>query len=425
MALIVLSITSGKGLQHAIKDKFRALEGDFSIRAYAVNGTEEWRAIALGDSLYTALKNAPYVDQVFPVVQKAALLVNPQNDAFEGILIQGLEEKNFEYFKKKFEINSQLIEVRYGCWISETLAQSLQLGIGDTAKIPILKSNRGTPRLINSQICGTFSSGLDEFDRQNILMRAIDVRKMNGWQSDSVSTYVVHLNTPKQKYTQRELMQTNAAEATILDRDIPGIFEILIPVLTILGMILVSIALIVHLYNPEQLYEPWEYWNEAVPFNMQATSLENGHMQIFEWLDLFDVNIVLILCIVLVVAISNLITALLVLIIDRTRMIGILKAMGASDLIVLQVFQWLSLNILVKGLLIGNAIGLGLSAFQYWFKWIKLDPSTYYISSAPIYFDWTWIIGANLGFIVVAFLILLIPVHWISRLQPIKSIRFS
>ena len=371
MALIVLSITSGKGLQHAIKDKFRALEGDFSIRAYAVNGTEEWRAIALGDSLYTALKNAPYVDQVFPVVQKAALLVNPQNDAFEGILIQGLEEKNFEYFKKKFEINNQLIEARYGCWISETLAQSLQLGIGDTAKIPILKSNRGTPRLINSQICGTFSSGLDEFDRQNILMRAIDVRKMNGWQSDSVSTYVVHLNTPEQQHALSS------------------------------------------------------YWNEAVPFNMQATSLENGHMQIFEWLDLFDVNIILILCIVLVVAISNLITALLVLIIDRTRMIGILKAMGASDLTVLQVFQWLSLNILVKGLLIGNTIGLGLSAFQYWFKWIKLDPSTYYISSAPIYFDWTWIIGANLGFIVVAFLILLIPVHWISRLQPIKSIRFS
>ena len=106
-------------------------------------------------------------------------------------------------------------------------------------------------------------------------------------------------------------------------------------------------------------------------------------------------------------------------------MIGILKAMGATDRTVLQVFQWLSLNILVKGLLIGNVIGLGLSAFQHWFKWIKLDPSTYFISSAPIYFDWIWIIGANLGFLIVAYLILLIPVNWITRLQPIKSIRFS
>jgi len=153
--------------------------------------------------------------------------------------------------------------------------------------------------------------------------------------------------------------------------------------------------------------------------------LESRHPAIFGWLALFDTNIVLVLAIVLIVAISNLITALLVLIIDRTRMIGILKAMGAPDRMILQVFQWLSLNILVKGLLIGNAVGLGLSAFQQWFDWVQLDPSTYYIASAPIHFDWAWIVGANLSFILVAYFILLIPVRWIARLQPIQSIQFN
>lgn len=371
MALVVLSITSGKGLQHAIMDKFRELEGDFTVQAYSLNRTEEWRPIALKDSLYAALVHAPYVDRVFPVVQKASLLVNPAADVFEGVQIQGFTPDNFDYFSRQFEITGNPITTRYGCWISTEMASKLQLNIGDTAVLTLLKGERGLPRLINTEIYGTYSSGLDEFDRQNILMSDVDVRRLNGWNNDSVSTYVVHLNAPEQRATLSA------------------------------------------------------YWNALVPYDLQVSSLESRHPAIFGWLALFDTNIVLVLAIVLIVAISNLITALLVLIIDRTRMIGILKAMGAPDRMILQVFQWLSLNILVKGLLIGNAVGLGLSAFQQWFDWVQLDPSTYYIASAPIHFDWAWIVGANLSFILVAYFILLIPVRWIARLQPIQSIQFN
>jgi len=371
MALVVLSITSGKGLQHAIMDKFRELEGDFTVQAYSLNRTEEWRPIALEDSLFTELKQAPYVDQIFPVVQKAALLVNPNEDIFEGIQIQGFTDDNFEYFSSRFESEGNPINDRYGCWISEAIAGKLNLAVGDTAVLTLLKGERGLPRLINTKIYGTYTSGLDEFDQQNILMSDTDVRRLNGWDKDSVSAYVVHLNAPEQRATLSA------------------------------------------------------YWNALVPYDLQVSSLESRHPAIFGWLALFDTNIVSVLAIVLIVALSNLITALLVLIIDRTRMIGILKSMGAPDRMILQVFQWLSLNILVKGLLIGNAVGLGLSALQQWFKWVQLDPSTYYIASAPIHFDWAWIIGANLGFILVAYFILLIPVRWIARLQPIQSIRFS
>ena len=311
------------------------------------------------------------MDQIFPVVQKASLLVNPSEDVFEGVQIQGFTTDNFEYFQKSFTTNGTPIDGRYGCWISSNLASSLQLEIGDTAVLTVLKGQRGLPRLINTKIYGTYTSGLDEFDRQNVLMSAVDVRRLNGWNKDSVSAYVVHLNAPEQR---------------------------------------ASLS---------------AYWNALVPYDLQVNDLESRHPAIFGWLALFDTNIVLVLAIVLIVALSNLITALLVLIIDRTRMIGILKAMGATDRMILQVFQWLSLNILVKGLLIGNAVGLGLSALQQWFKWVQLDPSTYYIASAPIHFDWAWIIGANLGFILVAFFILLLPVRWIARLQPIQSIRFS
>ena len=167
------------------------------------------------------------------------------------------------------------------------------------------------------------------------------------------------------------------------------------------------------------------YWNAVIPYTMQARSIEDRHPAIFGWLALFDTNIILVLAIVLIVAVANLITALLVLIIDRTRMIGTLKALGGSDRLILQVFQWLSIRILTRGLVWGNALGLGLSFLQWQFSWVQLDPETYYIATAPITFDWAWILGANAVFIVIAYLVLLLPVRWIARLHPISSIRFS
>tara|TARA_B100000497_G_C7676871_1_gene408977 strand:- start:1921 stop:2241 length:321 start_codon:yes stop_codon:yes gene_type:complete len=106
-------------------------------------------------------------------------------------------------------------------------------------------------------------------------------------------------------------------------------------------------------------------------------------------------------------------------------MIGTLKAMGASDSLILQIFMWLSIRILIHGLIWGNLIGLGASFLQWYFGLIKLDSTTYYISTAPIYFDYFWILTANLAFILVAFVVLRFPVRWISKLDPIKSIRFS
>ena len=373
MALVLLSITSGKGLQHAIMDKFSALEGDFTISAYAPNRTEELKPIRLSDSLADALSDAEYVEAVYPVVQKMALLVNPMEDAFDGIQIKGFETDYLETFTVNYGTGSgtSTPTSRHGALLSTTLARELALGIGDTALLTVLKNQGEMPRLRKSIVEGLFTTGLDEFDRQTILMNAEDVARLNGWRSYSVSSYMVLLN----------------------DRE---------------GREIIS-----------------SYWNAIIPYTMQARSIEGRHPAIFGWLALFDTNIILVLAIVLIVAVANLITALLVLIIDRTRMIGTLKALGGSDRLILQVFQWLSIRILTRGLVWGNALGLGLSFLQWQFSWVQLDPETYYIATAPITFDWAWILGANAVFIVIAYLVLLLPVRWIARLHPIQSIRFS
>ena len=373
MALVLLSITSGKGLQHAIMDKFSALEGDFTISAYAPNRTEVLKPFLLKDSLAGALQEAPYIKSVYPVVQKMALLVNPIEDAFDGIQIKGMDTDYLETFSAQYGNGngSSSPASRYGTLLSTTLARELGLGIGDTAVLTVLKNQGELPRLRKSIVEGLFTTGLDEFDRQTILMKQADVARLNGWRGDSVSSYMVVLNDQEG----REIISS--------------------------------------------------YWNAVIPYTMQARSIEDRHPAIFGWLALFDTNIILVLAIVLIVAVANLITALLVLIIDRTRMIGTLKALGGSDRLILQVFQWLSIRILTRGLAWGNALGLGLSFIQWQFSWVQLDPETYYIATAPITFDWAWIIGANAVFIVIAYLILLLPVRWIARLHPIQSIRFS
>jgi lipoprotein-releasing system permease protein len=306
-----------------------------------------------------------------------ALLVNPEADVFDGIQVTGYDSARFARFTEQHRMLSAdgtalgAPKNRYGAYISALMAKELNLVVGDTAVLTVMRGQHGLPRLRKAPVEGIFQTSLDEFDQGNLLMNIADVRRMAGIRGDSVSAYVVEVKNPEE----REILAA--------------------------------------------------YWNALVPYDVQVRSVDERHPAIFGWLKLFDTNIALVLSIVLIVALANLVTALLVLIIDRTQMIGTLKALGGSDRMILRVFQWMSLKILGRGLLWGNGIGLFLSWVQFQFGPVQLDPATYYIATAPITFDWVWILGANAGFLVFAYLVLLLPVRWIARLQPIKSIRFA
>ena len=357
-------------MQRAIKDQFSALEGDITIQAYSVQRTAETGAILLSDSLYEVINATDRVAHIFPQVKKSVLFLNPSEDAFEGVGVLGYDTAQYDRFVTDY-VDTLAPSARYGSLVSSALAAQLNLNLGDTATLISIQSQNQNPRLRKSVVTGIFETPLEEFNLGHIVMSIEDTRRLNGWKSDSVSSYTVVLH-------EDEGRETMAA-----------------------------------------------YWNAIVPYDLQVQSLEYAHPAIFGWLELFDTNILLVLGIVLIVALTNLITALLVLIIDRTRMIGTLKALGASDQLILQVFQWLSLRILLTGLFWGNLIGLGASYLQYQFGWVELDPSTYYISKAPIHFDLLWILGANAAFVGIAFVVLRVPVRWVAKIDPIKSIRFS
>lgn len=158
---------------------------------------------------------------------------------------------------------------------------------------------------------------------------------------------------------------------------------------------------------------------------MNATSITQKYYAIFEWIKIFDNNTYGIIAIMILVAGINMITALLVLILERTVMIGILKALGSSNWTIRKVFLYNASYLIGLGLLWGNIIGLGLLFAQKYFKLFPLNPDTYYVSNAPVYISWDYIILLNVGTFIACLLMLIIPSVIISKISPVKAIRFD
>ncbi len=158
---------------------------------------------------------------------------------------------------------------------------------------------------------------------------------------------------------------------------------------------------------------------------LDTQTIREKYASIFEWLDLFDFNIIMIIGIMILVAGINMITALLVLILERTQMIGILKALGSSDWSVRKVFLYNAMYLIGVGLFWGNVIGIGLLLVQKYGKVFKLNPDTYYVNEAPVYLSWDYILILNGGTFLLCLLMLLIPSFIISKISPVKAIRFE
>jgi len=158
---------------------------------------------------------------------------------------------------------------------------------------------------------------------------------------------------------------------------------------------------------------------------LDAQSVKTKNEQLYQWLDLFDLNIYLILWIMVAVAIINMVSALLILILDRTNMIGLLKALGASNWRVVKIFLYQSLGIILKGLFWGNLVGIGFCWAQEKFGFIKLDPETYYVTEAPIAFEPLLILALNIGVVAICLVALLIPALMVSRISPVRALRYE
>lgn len=369
--VMILAICIVKGYQHQVRDKLTGFNAPIQVSSLDLNNSFESMPLERDSLLEHLIPLQEGVSFIQFYATKPGIIKT--EDAFEGIVLKGVDSAyHWDFIQKHLvegavpsfsgEASSQEIV------LSAITANRLHFNIGDAVYIYFIQD---PPRVRKFKVVGIFDTGMGELDELYAFVDIRQVQKLNNWSNYEVSGYEIGLNQ-------------------IRDLD-------------------------------QMKYQ----LSEVTPFNMAIQSISDLFPALFDWLDLLDLNVVIILVLMLLVASINMITALLILILERTQMIGLLKSLGATNKQVGEVFLFMAAHIIVKGLLLGNIVGLGLAFLQQKFAFIKLDQKSYYLNRVPIEFDWQLILGVNLISFVLCIFILLIPVQLVSKVSPVKTIKFN
>lgn len=375
MIVMLISVATGVGLQKKIREKVSAFNGDIIITNFDTNFSNDSQIpISKNQDFYPDFTSVEGVKHIQITASKGGVIRTATD--FEGVVVKGVgDDFNWEYFEEflvsgrlpdfKGDLNEEIL-------ISSHLANRLQLGLGDKAVTFFFNEDISKRlRTRGFDIVGIYDSGFQQFDEQYILADIRHVQRLNRWEDDQI-----------------------------------GAFEVFVSDFDEIGIVGNAV------------------YNETGSL-LDTQTIRDKYYSIFEWLDLFDFNIALIIGIMILVAGINMITALLVLILERTQMIGILKAIGSSDWSVRKVFLYNAMYLVGIGLFWGNVLGLGFLWIQKYFKVISLNPQTYYVTEAPVHFDIGHIVLLNAGTFLLCLAMLLIPSYVIAKISPVKAIRFE
>ncbi|WP_428224514.1 ABC transporter permease [Flavobacterium sp.] len=381
LIMMIVSVGTGVGLQQKIRQKVSAFNGHILISNYDDNQSQvSLNPVSTNQDFYPKFNAVEGIKHIQAVASKAGIIRTVKS--FEGVVFKGVgKEYDWENIKEylvvgtlpsvKSELNNEVI-------ISEYLANRLELKVGDKCNTFFMKEGENKlPNLRSFKIVGIYNSGFQEFDAVYLLGDIRHIQRMNKWQTDQVGAFEVFIDD----FSQIEEKGAEVYNNTINKED------------------------------PTKA--------------LDTQTIAQKYYYIFEWLKLFDFNIVVILFIMVLVATINMVVALLVLILERTQMIGILKAIGADNWTIRKIFLYNAMHLIVKGLLWGNVIGIGLLFVQYYFGVIKLNPENYYVTTAPVAINWIYIALLNIGTVLICLLVLLVPSYVITKISPVKAIKFA
>ncbi len=373
--VMMIAIATGIGLQQKIRDKAVAFNGHVTITGFDSNASDESKnPISITQEFYPEFKTVEGITHIQAVATKFGVIRTTTD--FEGVVLKGVgADYNWSYFKD-FLVAGQLPAytgtINSDVLISQYLANRLGFAVGDSFQMSFVKADETKPPFIRKfDIVGIYSSGFRELDQTYILGDIKHVQRLNKWSDEEIGNFEVFI-----------------ADYSTLEE------------------------------KGREIYQ-------NTPSVLNTQTVRQKHATIFEWIDIFDKNIFGIIGIMIIVAGINMITALLVLILERTQMIGILKALGSTNRSIRKLFLYNASYLIVLGLFWGNIIGLALLFVQKQFKLITLDPSVYYVTEAPVFISFKYILALNLGTFVLCFLMLLIPSVIITKITPVKAIRFE
>jgi lipoprotein-releasing system permease protein len=401
LSTMIITTSMVNGFQKEIRNKVLSFWSHLEIVPFSLSNSLQEEGVYRYQDFYTDKKIIPEAQHIQVTALKGGLLKT--NDDFEGIVLKGVGDdfawKNMlPYLKQGEKINVGEENSQQQILISKATADRLLLKLGDKVIVSFMgRSIRNRP----FKVRGIFETGMEEFDKKYAMVDIAVIQELNNWGKDTVGGFEVFL--------QQENLFKDRGRSYFL---------------TLFGSLLTDEKF------DELKRDPLENIGEQVYSRMNNPHLDVQTIKsispgIFDWLDLQTMNELIILSLMIIVAAINMITALLILILERTNMIGIMKALGADNVSIRRIFLYYSAVIIGMGLLAGNVFGIGLCLLQKYFHLITLPQESYYLSYAPVDISWTWIAMLNIGTIIFTLLLLVIPSALVSKISPVKAIRFE
>jgi lipoprotein-releasing system permease protein len=374
LALMIISVAVVIGFKRSISDKIIGFTSHLKVIPFDNNESYEENPITLDESLLEKLASDPIIVNFQFASRKAAVLKT--EDQIQGVVVKGIGAEYDMAFLESILISGSLPQVQNEkrtdeVIISTGLADRLELEVGDELRAWFISGQDQQARGRKFNISGLYKTSLEDFDNVFIIGDIRHIQRLNGWEENQVGSIEINVTEP--------------------DR-------------------LNDIRL--------DLYR-------SLPFNLQILTVTDQYPQIFNWLALLDTNVIVILTLLITVAAITMVSTLLIMIIERTNMVGILKALGAENASIRKIFLYKAGDIIVKGMIWGNIIGLGFYFIQYYLRLIRLEPADYYVDFVPVELNVWYVLLLNAGSLLVCLLMLIAPSYYITRIEPARALRYE
>lgn len=371
LGVMILSLAIVRGFKQEIRNKIRGFAGDIQIVKYDLNNSLENSPFSVSADFEKKVLANPSVTRIMPFATKPGIIKS--KNEIEGIVLKGVD-KNYDWtFFEKNMSSGKVIDfkdtaAKKQLLISQLIADRLRLKVGDKILMYFVQE----PLLIRQFIIqGIYNFGIEDVDKAYVVGDISIIKRLNNWNADDVGGY----------------------ELKIKDFD--------------------------------RLNETANAVDRILPVKLKSYTVTENYTTIFAWLGLLDGNTSVVLVLMILVAVINMISALLIMILERTTMIGMLKALGANNWTIQQVFLLNAFYLIGLGMLLGNIFGLGCGYIQYKTHFFTLDESSYYMNFVPVQFHWSDMLLLNAGTLLICLLVMIVPSMLVTKITPVKAIRFK
>lgn len=381
LAVMLISVAVVTGFKKEVRNKVIGFGSHIQVVNFDSRNSYELSPISKNQPFLHELETIEGIKHLQVYATKPGMIKT--EEYIQGIVFKGVDQNyNWEFFQNNL-VEGRIPQLNDSTRVSEIIlseqvSKLLRLNLNDLVVFYFVNENEITPRLLQLKICGIYRTGLEEFDNLFVVGDIKQIQRLNGWESDKISGFEIEISDFNKIHDMEQQVRNLVVD-----------------------------------YHKD---------NDTI---LRTESITRLYPQIFDWLAILDMNVWVILFLMIMVAGFNMISGLLVLILERSNMIGVLKALGSPDWSIRKIFLYLAVFLTGRGMIWGNIIGVALIFVQKLFQVIKLDPTTYYVDVVPVNFSIVHLLLINIGSIAITTLMLVVPSYLVSKISPDKTIRFD